>query len=130
MKIEAGENRPDRKIYSITEKGKVKLKQWISLPIDFEKQRNMFTIMQELLLKLFFGGINSIEESINFISLSSEQFKQTHDLLKQFEGNLRESLEESKDHYYYLTTVLMGIEVSKAVLNWSKKAKELLKELN
>lgn len=130
MKKIEGENRPDRKIYSITEKGRAELKRWISLPIDIEKERNMFTIMQELLLKLFFGGTTSADNSINFISLTSEQFKKTHNLLKQFELNLKDTLEESEDHYYYLTTVLMGIEVSKAVLNWSKKARQILNELN
>jgi DNA-binding PadR family transcriptional regulator len=128
-KIE-GENRPDKKLYSITEKGKSELKQWISLPIDIEKSRNMFMIMQELLLKLFFGGITSVENSKRFISSSAEQFRQIQNLLKQFETNLRETLKESNDHYYFLTTVLMGIEVSKAVLNWSKKANELLNEIN
>ncbi|MFW9853058.1 MAG: PadR family transcriptional regulator [Candidatus Thorarchaeota archaeon] len=130
MKKIEGKNRPDRKIYSITEKGKSELKRWISLPIDMKKSRNMFTIMQELLLKLFFGGVTSSDSSIKFISLTTEQFKQSKNLLEQFEMNLRETLKESADHYYYLTTVLMGIEVSKAVISWSKKASELLKEIN
>ncbi|MCG3225906.1 MAG: PadR family transcriptional regulator [Candidatus Heimdallarchaeota archaeon] len=130
MKKIEGENRPDRKIYTITEKGRLELKEWISLPIDMEKSRNMFSIMQELLLKLFFGGITSVEDSIEFISISAEQFKQSQNLLEQFEVNLKENLKNSDDHYYFLTTVLMGIEVSKAVISWSKKAKELLKEIN
>ncbi|MHA2309660.1 MAG: PadR family transcriptional regulator, partial [Candidatus Heimdallarchaeaceae archaeon] len=130
MKKIEGDNRPDRKIYTISEKGMLELKEWISCPIDMEKSKNMFSIMEELLLKLFFGGITSVENSIEFISITAEQLKHSQNLLEQFEVNLKETLKESEDHYYFLTTVLMGIEVSKAVISWSKKAKELLKEIN
>jgi hypothetical protein len=38
-------------------------------------------------------------------------------------------LDKDDDHYYYLMTVLMGIDVSEAVLKWTSKTEKLLKEI-
>jgi PadR family transcriptional regulator AphA len=50
MRREEQESRPDRKIYSITEKGQAALRQWQSQP------PGVFQLRDELLLKVFYGA--------------------------------------------------------------------------
>ena len=49
-KIERQKGRPDRNVYSLTDKGRERLGEWLMVPAVAEVPRN------ELLLKLFFGS--------------------------------------------------------------------------
>src|ERR1022692_4335134 len=49
FKTERQKGKPDRRIYSITKKGRERLTEWIAIPPQPEIPRN------EMLLKLFFG---------------------------------------------------------------------------
>ncbi|MCK4895661.1 MAG: PadR family transcriptional regulator, partial [Candidatus Heimdallarchaeota archaeon] len=129
MKEIEGENRPNRKVYSITMKGLSYLKLWLALPIDTKGSNNLFIIMQELLLKVYLGNITSIETTSEFINGAKRGIEQGNAMLKLFEKNLRDHLDEDVDHYYYLMTVLMGIDVTEAVIKWTSKADKLLKEI-
>ena len=53
MEREEQESRPDRKVYSITEKGHAALRSWQGQPPE------VFQIRDELLLKVLFGGFAS-----------------------------------------------------------------------
>ena len=129
MKEIEGENRPNRKVYNITMKGLSYLKLWLALPIDTKGSNNLFIIMQELLLKVYLGNITSIETTSEFINGAKRGIEQGNAMLKLFEKNLRDHLDEDVDHYYYLMTVLMGIDVTEAVIKWTSKADKLLKEI-
>ncbi|MBN1883813.1 MAG: PadR family transcriptional regulator [Deltaproteobacteria bacterium] len=48
--VEAGEGRPSRHVYEITEKGREELREWLTQPMERSPIRN------EMLLRLFFGG--------------------------------------------------------------------------
>jgi len=60
-KTERQKGKPDRRIYSITNKGRERLGKWLAVPPQPEIARN------ELLLKLFFGDQVSAEILIGFL---------------------------------------------------------------
>jgi DNA-binding PadR family transcriptional regulator len=81
-KIERQKGKPDRHIYSITRKGRERLKQWLGVPPQPEIPRN------ELLLKLFFSAqvspdipIEYLERMVDTERGLLQQFWQVHDTI-------------------------------------------------
>jgi len=77
-KTERQKGKPDRRIYSITKKGRERLAKWLTVPPQPEVPRN------ELLLKLFFGAqtsagtlIGYLERMVKSESAILEEFKRT-----------------------------------------------------
>ena len=75
------------------------------------------------------GNITSVEATSNYINEAKSGIKQGNEMLKLFEKNLRDHLDKDEDHYYYLMTVLMEIDVTEAVIMWTSKVEKLLKEI-
>lgn len=119
-RVEAGENRPDRIIYSITETGREELKNWLAAPVGEQHVR------YEILLKLFFGSLLPAEENIKKI----DEFRNKNQVLLEtmlgFKTCLREALKENGDHLYYLLTVLLGEKIYRAHMEWADEATKLL----
>lgn len=115
---------PERIIYSITDKGKNKLKEWLKIP-DVN-----VTVKYEILLKLFFGNVISIDENIERIQRFEKVQKENLDMIVQFKQNLSTILtaDDDKDHLYYFLTVLFGEKIYQAYLDWSKEAISYLRE--
>lgn len=123
-KVESGEKKPDRKVFSITQKGRDELRQWVSKPVEEEK------VHYEILLKLFFGSQIPVHDNLHNINTFSSRCTEKLHLLQMYERELRSILGESLDHSYYLVTVLFGIQVYKAYLNWAEEAVEILKKFD
>jgi len=119
-KTERQKGKPDRNIYSITDKGRERLKQWLAVPPQPEIPRN------ELLLKLFFGPQVPTEILIGYVERMAEERR---DLLKLLERAEREDVHKNR-HYpgapYWKMTARFGQMEMKAHLRW---AEETLVEL-
>lgn len=116
---EAGKG-PERNIYSITEKGKTILQEWLILPEAKEYTR------YEILLKLYFGNMVSLDENIQRIEMFKERHQKNLEMMGFFKTNLEQVLDNDKDHLYYYLTVLFGEEVYKGYIRWAEKAAEML----
>lgn len=120
-RIEASDGRPNRIVYSITDRGREELKKWLMVPAEKEY------VKYEILLKTFFGNVVSTSENIKRI----EDFKSRNQgnlaMLKGFKENLLEVLDYSDDHMYYLLTVMFGEKVHGAYLEWADEAVAMLK---
>lgn len=114
------EGRPDKRVYSLTEKGRLELRKWLEEPAAKEYVR------YEILLKLFFGGLVGAERNIPTIKEFRRRYEVALKDLDSFEQNLRRVLDESEDHLYYLLTVRFGQHVYRAYLQWADEAIELL----
>lgn len=114
--VETNEKGPARKIYTITSAGRSALKEWVATGVEEEK------VQYDILLKLFFGSQVSIEENIRNIKGFRDRNLKKLKMLEAFEQNLRGVLGESKDHIFYLQTVLFGIGVCHAYINWANQA--------
>ncbi|MCL4516895.1 MAG: PadR family transcriptional regulator [Firmicutes bacterium] len=123
MIVRAGEHhpgRPDRYVYSITDRGRQLLRRWLEEPASKEYVR------YEILLKLFFGGLVGREANIAAIEAFRARYSGAADLLAAYGEELRLALGDSPDHLYYLLTVIFGEKVYKAYLEWAEEALKLL----
>ena len=68
-KTERQRGKPDRRVYSITEKGRERLREWLAVPPQPEIPRN------ELLLKLFFGQQVDAEILIGYVEHTVEEHR-------------------------------------------------------
>src|ERR1700677_1928308 len=78
-KTERQKGKPDRRIYSITKKGRERLTKWLAVPPQPEIARN------ELLLKLFFGAQAAPGMLIRFVELMVERECRVLEELKRLE---------------------------------------------
>ncbi|KWX70667.1 PadR family transcriptional regulator [Paenibacillus jilunlii] len=115
-----GSKGPEKNIYSITDKGRELLKEWVMLPEQKEYTK------YEILLKLFFGSLVPDESNLARIEDFKERHIQNLQLIQMFKGNLERVLHTDKDHLYFYLTVLFGEHVYKAYLDWADEAKALL----
>lgn len=120
-KTERQKGRPDRRIYSATEKGRERLREWLAVPPQPEIPRN------EMLLKLFFGEQISPQILIGYVARMAEGHRALLELLERAE---REEINKNQ-HYpgarYWKMAAHFGQMEMRAHLRW---AKETLAELN
>lgn len=113
---------PDRKVYKITDQGKVMLKKWLATPTEKEEVR------YEMLLKLFFSSAIDPMDVIRNIE-SFQMKKQAEKIrLDMFCMELEKIMDESEDHRMYYLTARFGQKVYEAYLQWAQEAMEMLKE--
>jgi len=110
------EKGPNRIVYAITDAGKQKLINWLSLPNEKEYVR------YEILLKLFFGNLSSPTNTIKRINAFQKQHEEDLQLIRSYKVNLESAFEENRDHLYYYLTVLFGEHIYKAYLEWANEA--------
>ncbi|MGE5549529.1 MAG: PadR family transcriptional regulator [Bacteroidota bacterium] len=118
---ERNEGRPDKKIYSLTEKGRIELRKWLEEPATREHVR------YEILLKLFFGSLIPAARNLETVENFRARYAEKLARLEEYGRNLRRVLGEDQDHLYYYLTVLFGQHVYRAYLDWADQAGDLLK---
>ena len=121
-KREAGENKRNKIIYTITEEGRCYLKEWLRQPIEKDELR------YETLLKLFFGNEEGPEQALRHIGAFREKIMQELPYLLGAEKVLKEHLDEDTTHRYYLLTVEFGIRTYLTYLEWCDEAERMLKD--
>lgn len=122
---EKNDGRPDRKIYSITEKGLGILKEWLALPIDLQVDNE-----NELLLKLYFGSIEPIQNNIalvkSFREIKEHNLRTYNKIAETFNLNSIKQIPE----YYSFFTLRFGQLVAKAYIDWSHEIIKVLQDLD
>ena len=119
-KTEKRKGKPDRQVYSITRKGRERLRAWLKIEPQPEVPRN------ELLLKLFFGPQAPAESLMAYVDRMAERERA---LLEQFARIEREDLPALGRYpglpYWKMATRFGQLELE-AHLRW---AEEILDEL-
>lgn len=120
-KTERQKGRPDRNVYSLTAKGRERLREWLVVPAAPEVPRN------ELLLKLFFGShapLNASRENIEaFVTRQEAALKVYAGIAKE----LKRHRAGDPQLPFWLMTVSYGQHYSGALVKWGW---ETLKELD
>jgi DNA-binding PadR family transcriptional regulator len=119
-KTERQKGKPDRRIYSITEKGRARLRKWLAVPPQPDTPRN------EMLLKLFFGEQVPAQILIGYVERMAEDRRTLLALLERTE---REEIDRSRypGAPYWRMAAHFGQMELRAHLRW---AEETLAELN
>ena len=125
-RTEITEGKPARHIYTITEKGKQDLSEWLLLPAERP------TLRIELLLKLFFGHGIPIKNLIRKVEDEKHFCKQTLETFAGIEQHVKsmKSENELQGVQYWLISLRYGQHYYKAVHKWCDKTLEILKKAN
>jgi len=119
-KREDAESNRNKLIYTITDKGRKYLKEWLTLPAEKDE------IRYETLLKLFFGNEQGTEQALIHIKAFEEKVQNELPYLLKAEQILKSCLDDDTTHKYYLLTVAFGIKTYQAYLEWCEEAKNFL----
>ena len=126
VKVSDPENENNRKkhLYSITELGEKHLAAWL------KDSKAANDLKYETLLKLFFGGAAGPEATIKTIEQFEQDISSELRVLRDYQKNLSEVLDQSEDHLYFYLTVTFGVETYEGYLRWCKKAIQMLQKEN
>ena len=120
------EEKPNKRVYSITAEGKAELLDWLSSysPHMGKNFKNSF------LMRIFFGGEIKKEKTLELIHLTREF---SVNRIKTFEEIMELINQETNEHNYeelkyYKLTVMSGEIMHKAQIEWADKAIALLEE--
>jgi PadR family transcriptional regulator, regulatory protein AphA len=107
------DNRPERKVYSLTDKGTETLKKWLVEPINSYSFKG-----NELLLKLFFGAQISIEDNVKHVTKYKNYMNQLLDDLQKIEKQIKEENSTDPSRPFRLAAVKQGIMQTGTLANW------------
>lgn len=120
---EKQEGKPERYVYTLTNKGQEELRNWLTEPIEQAVERN------ELLLKLFFGRQSTIPDNIKHVQQYHELQARLLHKYQGIEENLRVHCATNSDLCYSLITVRFGIRRCQALLAWCDETIATLNDL-
>jgi DNA-binding PadR family transcriptional regulator len=107
-------------IYTCTDSGKERLRNWLSRPAGKDELR------YETLLKLFFSAGTGKETAVRHIDRFESKIRQSLPYLEKSVEELRAIREQSDDHVYYMLTALFGVMTYRTYLDWCEEAKRIL----
>ncbi len=121
--VEAGQGRPDRRVYTITRQGIRVLKDWLDEPVRPAVPRN------EMLLKLFFGRALSPMQNLRLVSERRARSAQELARYQALEQELRQTYPAHPDLPYWLMTLRHGIRHTGVEMEWCDETSLLLQTL-
>ena len=120
--VDISKNGREKIQYTITDAGRMYLKDWLMLPVEKDELR------YETLLKLFFGNESGVEGTLCHIDAFEQKIRKDLGEL-QHSLQILEHFQESQDaHLYYLLTAKFGVKTYEAYLAWCEEARTMLKD--
>jgi len=121
--VEEQVGKPDRYVYTLTDKGHAELQRWLTEPAENQVERI------EILLKLFFGQQVSVAHNISHLERFREFQQQLLQEYRAIEQNLKEIYYDDPNYLYYLATLSYGLHRSEAMLNWCDETIAMLRKM-
>jgi len=123
------DEKPNKRVYSITEQGKAEFLGWLSLldPLkDIPQMRSAF------LMRVFFGGELGSEQTLSlfrsFREYALENVRQMQAVIDELEVFVSDEGESSHNAKYWKLTALCGEIMCKANIEWADKSLAILEE--
>lgn len=127
MKVEVQADRPNRKVYSITDDGRRELIDWLGTPAEPDQ------IREPLLVKLFFAAAGGKEHVIGVLRQRAEDlrhrldgYRAGLDLVNTYSQAARLEREEP----FWRLTIEYGISHTQANLDWIERSIQYLTEMD
>jgi PadR family transcriptional regulator, regulatory protein AphA len=118
------EDRPDRKVYSITEAGRATFFNWLSNPPSLGETRS------SPLVQVFFAGNLSNEEVLTkfegFAAIMRAVLSQ-YDQIPKMLGPYQQEISSPREHFFWMLTLENGIRSMRANLEWAESVIERIK---
>ena len=121
-KTERQKGKPDRRIYSITVKGREQLAKWLAVEPQPEIPRN------ELLLKLFFGAQVAPEIPIGYLERMVEEERTLLEQFKQAEREIAADKQYPGSPFWKMTARFGQLELE-AHVRWAKETMAELRKI-
>lgn len=124
-------DKPNKRIYSITEEGKKELDKWL---YDMESSIDGTLIMKSsFLMRIFFAGEINPEKAIDTIKVFKKKCAERKVLMNMARSAIeayQHEIDNAEKAEYWKLTVLFGDEFFTAGLIWADKALEILENIN
>jgi PadR family transcriptional regulator, regulatory protein AphA len=118
------EDRPDRKVYHLTEAGRANLLKWLAGPPPLSEPRSA------PLIQVFFAGqlsdqeiLAKFEDVAATLRLVLAQYDQIPTLLDPY----RQEIDSPREHFFWLLTLENGVRSMRASLEWAESVIERIK---
>jgi PadR family transcriptional regulator, regulatory protein AphA len=121
--VEEQEGKPNRHVYTLTDKGREELQSWLSEPVDYQVYRS------ELLLKLFFGEQTSLPVSAEHIRQYRDRQVQILHVIEEIEVDFQKRWGDNTSAPYWLITMSYGRHSAQAAIAWCDEALAMLEKL-
>jgi len=121
VKVVPQDNRPDRKVYSITQAGREELRRWLTTPQDLDGGRSA------RLVQVFFSGQLTDGEILAFFRREADQCRAGLEQLKKVPVRAKEatqSVGEPREEWCWFLTLECGIRMTEAKLKWMDEVVE------
>ncbi|MHB0934937.1 MAG: PadR family transcriptional regulator [Armatimonadota bacterium] len=109
------DDRPDRKVYHITEAGREELRRWLASPLEMKGGRNPF------LVQVFFSGLLTDEEILDIFRRAAEYCRTGLEGLRAIPPQAEtyvEGIGSPRETFCWMLTLECGIRLSEAHLAW------------
>jgi DNA-binding PadR family transcriptional regulator len=119
------DNRPDRKIYSITNAGRAEFIKWLSGPAPQVEMRTA------PLIQIFFTGQLLDEEIMAKFEGFAEIMRVVLAQSEQIPGQIlpfQQEISSPREHFFWLLTLDNGIRSMRTCLGWAENVIEQLKQ--
>lgn len=126
MKVEVQEDRPNRKVYSITEAGRREIVKWLAEPAEPDQVR------EPMLIKIFFGASVSKQDLINVLHQEVARhrgYQKELELALNWCSRFAEAVGLGKQAPFWQLTIDAGLRVCRAEKEWAESAIVSLEEL-
>ena len=127
--IKKQEDKPNKKVYTITEEGKKAFNHWLR---DFP-EKTLNPVRDDFLLRIFFGSRLEKDQLINEFNLFILQRKEYLKLLMHIEENFSTYCREysisspEKEMIFWHFTIKLGIMTLETTIKWAEECIEELK---
>ena len=128
MEVDYQEDRPNRKVYHITEAGRGELHRWLKEPVD------MATVRDAFLIKIFFGGELEKEEIKaqlrRHLILHQEQLAAYQETVR---CGIRQSAEVTgleRESVFWGLTLDIGIKYEQGWIEWCEESIEKIEAMD
>ena len=124
MEKVAQEDRPDRKVYSITESGRAELLKWLGGPVPMGASRSAS------LIQVFFAGrLSDAEILAKFEGVAVvlrfllERYEHIPDEVEPY----RQEINSPREHFFWMLTLENGVRSLRAELEWLESVIDRIK---
>jgi DNA-binding PadR family transcriptional regulator len=119
MEVEFQENRPNRKVYRITDAGREELKRWLG------ERQQLYPVRDPFLVQVFFGARLEKEKSLAILKDRLQLYRGQLESYLQLKEHFRQMAPQGstqKDAVFWEMTLDAGIRHGKAAVEWLEES--------
>ncbi len=119
VKVVPQEDRPNRKVYHITDAGREELRRWLQTPMEPEDPR------VPLLVKVFFAGQLTDDEAISLLETYAAGLRarlEAYARIPQQSAHYAEAIRSPREVFFWMLTLDYGVRLTRAALEWVEEA--------